>query len=249
MAKKIVGIDLDEVVRSKWIQFDRFYAQEFGEEGISMPFDTYDLRKHYEFKDTVFENNYLNEELPDDISPVEYIVDKETGEAPVDHMAFRKRSEKKTADEIFNQFLYEDFLVEIFGSAPTLYRGLDIHLRMFKEAYNNEIDIVLFSSEKEESISPSLFFLSKIRPNIRKYIFPEKPEDIWREVDIVITTDPRIISATPVDKRVVVLARPHNTSQTGDLKVINLQDLFTSVVNEDKSVTVLQNDAFKAIIN
>lgn len=223
MSKKILAIDLDEVVRSKWLQFDRFYAQEFGEEGIKMPFDTYNLRDHFEFKDTQESVNYLNEDLPEDISPKEYMLD-ENGNAPVDFMAFRKRDESFTADQMFNKFLYQDYLVEIFGSAPVLYRGLDLDLRKFKLAFEKDVDIILFSAEKNESISPSLFFLSKIRPIIRKFYFPENPEDIWKEADIVITTDPKIINSKPADQSVVVLSRPHNLNMQGDLIGLNLID-------------------------
>jgi hypothetical protein len=241
MAKRILAIDLDEVIRSKWIQFDRFYAQEFGEDGIKMPFDTYNLRNHYEFSDVTQEVNYLNEELPEDISAKEYIVDKETGVAPVDFMAFRKREEKSTADELFNRFLYQDFVIEIFGSAPTLYRGLDIDLRTFVELYKNEVEVMLFSAEREESISPSLFFLSKIRPNIRRFVFTEKPEDIWKEVGsngIVVTTDPAIISSKGEGQKVIVLSRPHNVDVTGaDYEGMNLQDFFVRIEDKDKKTT------------
>jgi len=226
MTKKILAIDLDEVIRSKWLQFDRFYAQEFGEDGIQMPFDTYNLRNHYKFLETIETVNYLNEELPEDISATEYIVDKETGIAPVDHLAFRKRDEKMTADEAFNKFLYQDFLVEIFSSAPVLYRGLDLDLRKFKLAFENDVDIMLFSSEKNESISPSLFFISKLRPIIRMFYFPETPEKIWDIADVVITTDPAIVSSKPnSDHKVVLLNRPHNENIEGDLKTMNFIDL------------------------
>ncbi len=102
--KKILAIDIDEVIRSKWLQFDRFYAQEFDEAGIKQPFDTYDLRNHYKFDETTDTINYLNLDLPEDISPTEYMLDKD-GNAPVDFMAFRKRDETLTADQMFNKFL------------------------------------------------------------------------------------------------------------------------------------------------
>ncbi len=147
MEKKVLAIDIDEVIRAKWLQFDRFYATEFGENGIKMPFNTYDLRNHYDFKDTVDTVNYLNEDLPDDISPTEYALD-ENGNAAVDHVAFRKKEENVTADQGFNRFLYEDYLVEIFGSSPALYRGLDLHLKEFKHAFQDHLDIAIFSKEK-----------------------------------------------------------------------------------------------------
>lgn len=225
MSKKLVlAIDIDEVIRSKWLQFDRFYAQEFGEEGIKMPFDTYDLRNHYEFNDRTDVVNYLNDDLPDDISPIEYMLD-ENGNAPVDHDAFRKKEEKMTADEAFNKFLYEDFLVEIFGTAPPLYRGLDLHLREFTQEFEEYVEIALFSKEKNPSISPTLFFISKLRPTVRNYFFPKTNEEVWEKSDIVITTDPAIIEIAPNDKLIVVLDRPHNVGLDCDYNALNFIDL------------------------
>lgn len=238
MSKKIVAIDIDEIIRSKWLQFDRFYAQEFGEEGIKMPFDTYDLRNHYEFNDTTETINYLNTDLPEDISPKEYMVNKETGVAPVDFMAFRKRDETVTGEQAFNKFLYEDFLLDIFGSAPPLYRGLDLDLRKFKLAFDADAEFIIFSAEKNDSISPTMFFLSKLRTIFRKYSFPEKPEDIWNEADIVVTTDPKIIQSKG-DKKVVILNRPHNVNlvDQGDATALNLVDL----VDNDDFKKLIQN--------
>ena len=251
MAKRKLAIDLDEVIRSKWIQFDRFYAEEFGEDGIKMPFDTYDLRNHYDFTDKTEIVNYFNEELPDDISPKEYITDKETGVAPVDFMAFRKREESITADEAFHQFTYIDHVIEIFGSAPTLYRGLEIDLRTFVELYKEQVEVILFSTEKEESISPSLFFLSKIRPNIRKFLFTEKPEDIWQEIGddgIVITTDPAIIASKGAGQKVVVLNRPHNMySEGADYSGMNIQDFYIKIADRDQKV-VKPDEKFKEFL-
>lgn len=227
MSKKVLAIDLDEVIRSKWLQFDRFYRLEFSDEGVTLPFDTYNLRNHYDFKDTVVNQNYLNEELPDDISPKEYIID-ENGNAPVDFMAFRKKDESFTADQVFNKFLYDDYLIDIFGGAPALYRGLDLDLRKFKLAFHEDVEIVLFSTEKNDSISPTLFFLSKLRPIIRRFYFPENSADIWKEADIVITTDPAIISSKG-DKKVVILSRQHNANLEGDLVALNLVDLIDNV--------------------
>lgn len=217
-----------------------------------MPFNTYDFRNHYEFKERVEQINYLNEELPDDIAITEYVVDKETGVAPVDFMAFKKREETISADQLFEDFLYKDYLIEIFGNAPILYRGLDIDFRRFTELYKNDVDIVLFSPERDESISPTLFFLSKIRTNIRRYIFIDKPEDIWKEVGsngIVITTNPAIINSKTGDQKVVMLARPHNNDiETADYSGMNLQDFFKVIENEEEKKTIA-NEGFKSFLN
>ena len=85
MNKKIrIGIDINEVLRARWLQFDRFYVQEFGEEGVpkEQPY-VYDFFKNYQWKDTVEKIKELKEpeEMPDDINPIHFQTDEKTGEA------------------------------------------------------------------------------------------------------------------------------------------------------------------------
>ena len=34
MSKVKVGIDINEILRARWLQFDRFYVQEYGEDQV-----------------------------------------------------------------------------------------------------------------------------------------------------------------------------------------------------------------------
>jgi hypothetical protein len=126
MSKPIIGIDINEIIRGKWQKFDQCYIGEFGMDGITEPFDTFDFRNHYKFDDIEEIENFLNEELPEDISPIEYQINPETGIAPVDEFAFKPEKNKLTADEIYKRFLYEDYVFEIFGSSPLLYKNVDL---------------------------------------------------------------------------------------------------------------------------
>jgi len=93
MSKLKVGIVVDEILRAKWLQFDRFYAQEFGEEGIpkEQPY-VYDFFNSYKWKDTeeTIKEMREPEDTPKDINPLDYQVD-EKGEAPADFMLFKKK--------------------------------------------------------------------------------------------------------------------------------------------------------------
>ena len=90
MSKLKIGIVIDEILRAKWLQFDRFYAQEFGEENIpeKQPY-VYDFFKGYPWKDIVKIVKELKEpeEMPDNINPVHYQVDKD-GDADADNFLF-----------------------------------------------------------------------------------------------------------------------------------------------------------------
>lgn len=224
--KKVIGIDINEVLRSRSMQFDRYYAQEFGEEGCPSSDDPYkfDLRNDYVWEDGEETTKFLNEELPEDISPIDYTIDEETGEAPVDSLAFKSETKMITAEEKYKRFLYEDYLFEIHGSAPPMYKRLDKDLEKFCLQYKDQFEIKIVSKENWFSIPPTLFFLSKLMPRISQYFFAETNEEIWNSVDILITTDPELLDR-PTEKRVVKITRPYNEESDSDFDEIQLVEL------------------------
>ena len=235
MSKLKIGIVVDEILRAKWLQFDRFYAQEFGEENISkkQPY-IYDFFKDYPWKDIVKIVKELKEpeKMPDDINPVHYQVDKD-GDADADTFLFKKEEKiKLTAREVYNRFMYEDFLFEIHGAAPKMYPQLDLDVNNFLQKYDNTVNFSILSVENRFSIPPTLFFLSKISARFRNYVFVDKAIDMWKEVNILITTDPEILKlGAPWGKKLVKLKRPYNENiKAGSLEVLQIVDL---IENQD----------------
>jgi hypothetical protein len=224
--KKVIGIDINEVLRSRSMQFDRFYAEEFGEEGCPSSDDPYkfDLRNDYVWEDGEETTKFLNEELPDNISPIDYTIDDKTGEAPVDSLAFKKETKMVTADEKYNRFMYEDYNFEIHGSAPPMYKRLDKDLEKFCLQYKDQFELKIVSKENWFSIPPTLFFLSKLMPRISQYVFVETNEEVWNSVDILLTTDPELLDR-PAEKRVVKITRPYNEENEADFDAIQLVEL------------------------
>jgi len=230
MSKLKVGIVVDEILRAKWLQFDRFYVQEFGEEGVpeKQPY-VYDFFNTYKWKDTEEIEREMREpeDTPEDINPLDYQVN-EKGEAPADFMLFKK-AEKIIipARQVYNRFMYEDFLFEIHGAAPKMYPQLDLDVNNFLLKYENSADFIILSVENRFSIPPTLFFLSKISARFRNYIFVEKALDMWKNVDVLITTDPEILKlGTPWGKKLIKLTRPYNENiKTGSIDVLQIADL------------------------
>lgn len=230
MSKVRVGIDINEIFRAKWLQFDRFYVQEFGDKGVpeEQPY-VYDFFKHYKWEDTVEKIKELKEpeETPEDINPIEYQVD-EKGDAPADIFLFKKTEEiQLSAREVYNRFMYQDYLFELHASAPIMYKGMDLHVNNFYEKYNNTSDFTLFSVENKFSIPPTLFFLSKMTCRFRNIQFLTKSIDMWKDVDVLITTDPEILNlGTPWGKKLIKLTRPYNKDiKAGNLEVLQIADL------------------------
>lgn len=242
--KKVIGIDINEILRARSMQFDRFYNDEFNGEGLPPEDDPYkfDLRNDYLWEDTTEVIKILNEDLPDDINSLDYQINEETGVAPVDSLAFKEEKNFITAEEKFKKFLYEDYLFEIHGSAPLLYRGLDKHLEELYMKYKDQFDFVIISKENWFTIPPTLFFLSKLMSRITTYKFVENNKEIWNNVDFLITTDPYLLDVpretnkdvidirVPINKRVIKLSRPYNENHIGDIEKLQLYDL----INDDE---------------
>jgi len=234
MSKKLkVGIDINEVFRAKWLQFDRFYAQEFGEEGVPEQPYVYDFFKHYKFEDTVEIIKDLKEpeDMPENINPIYYQHDEKLGEAPADIFLFKKEEEVRlTARQVYNRFLYEDYCFEIHASAPIMYKGMDLHVNNFLLKYGENVEFTLFSVENRFSIPSTLFFLSRMTARFKNIKFVDKATEMWDDIDILITTDPEILTlGTPWGKKLVKLKRPYNENiKAGSLEVLQINDLTES---------------------
>ncbi len=214
MKKIKVGIDVNEILRARWLQFDRYYVQEFGKKGTSPDDNAYvfDFFNNYKFEDTEEVTKILKDEfIEKDINPQFYKVDKKTGKADIDDIAFKEEREKLTAKQVYNKFLYQDYTFEIFGAASEMYKNENLDLGKFYQKYKNFIDVVIISKENWFTIPPTLFFLSKTLSRFKRYYFPETNKEILNEVDVFITTDPEILNMDiPKNKTIIKLDRPYN---------------------------------------
>lgn len=231
MSKKLtIGIDVNEILRARWLQFDRYYDQEFGGGEIeTQPEYVYDFFGKYKWEEKTEIEKELKEpeDFPEDINPLDYQIDEKTGEAPADFALFKNPKEVHlTAKEVYNRFMYEDFVFEIHGSAPKMYPNLDLDIKNFFFKYKDTVDFVIVSKENYFSIPSTLFFLSKITSRFTKYHFCETNNEMLEDVDIIITTDPEILD-TPTGKKVIKLTRPYNENCiNGDITpVLQINDL------------------------
>jgi hypothetical protein len=240
--KLTVGIDINEVLRSRWLMFDRYYAEEFGEEGIP-PINesyTYDFFNTYKFNDIEEIEKFLKEDFPDDINPKFYQVDLETNEAPVDSLLFKKEKRFLTAKQVFERFIYQDYLLEIHGLAPLMYKGMETDIQNFYQKYYKNVDFIIVSKENSMTIPPTLFFLSKLMFRAKKYFLVETNKEIWKNVDILITADPELLNNIPFGKKVIKVNRPFNINiKSKWLDVLQINDLtenkiFEKLVNYKK---------------
>jgi len=233
--KPTIGIEIDEVLRNTWVQFDRMYVQEFGEEGVPDDVYVFDYFNKYKWEDSVEEFNLLKEDIPENLSPKDYQID-DNGESNADTFLFKKEEQRYTALEVYEKFMYEDFVFEIFGSAPQMYKGLDLDLNNFLKEYK-EFNINVVSKENVFSIPPTLFFLSKTMVRFKNYKFYDEYNQYWDDCDILITTNPYLLENKPKDKMVIKLKRPYNEKIECEHEFIQLID----IVKDENIVKKIEN--------
>lgn len=225
-----IGIDIDEIVRNRWMVFDKYYASEFGDD--VEPKYTLNLFEDYKWKDTSEEVKILREDAPEEISPIDYQLNDE-GESNADPFLFSTETVFKTAKENFEEFLYTDYLLEIFGHATKTEKQLELNLFNLIKKYK-EHEFVLFSNNKLKTIQPTLFFCSKFKLPFKKYEFFDNIEDIVESYDMVISTNTSILDAMKnANKKYILAKRPYNENYECDKSIILINDLLDDELIND----------------
>jgi hypothetical protein len=242
--KMVVGIEIDEILRSKWVQFDRYFVDEFGEE-LAPEDNPYchesEFFEKYTWREKIEKTQELKEpeDMPENINPLDYITD-ETGKAEADYVIHKPEQRVTlTPREVYKRFLYEDFVFELFGSAPLMYRGMDLDVAEFIKKYSEDVEFVILSKENWFTTPPTLFFLSKIGTRFKSFRFVDEYDEMWKYVDVLITTNPVLVSNKPEEKKLIKLKRPYNTEVNDGLisgDIFHIKDL-------------INNEDFERIIN
>ena len=138
--------------------------------------------------------------------------------------------------------MYQDYLFEIHGAAPMMYKNMDVHVNKFLDKYYDNLKYTLLSVENRFSIPPTLFFLSKTSCRFNNICFVDKSIDMWDDIDILITTDPEILKlGTPWGKKLIKVKRPYNENiNAGQLEILQIADLidnpkFEKIIKYKKS--------------
>jgi len=229
-----VGIEIDEILRAKWLQFDRYYAEEFGDNdaddvNYTLNHYTLDFFNKYKFKDTEVTEKELKEpeDMIDNINPI-YYQTNEKGESLADSFLFKPAETKIVlAKEMYNNFMYQDYCFEIHSSAPFMYKGMDKDVSDFILKYSKYCEFTIYGYENYFSIPPTLMFLSRMMSRFKNIKFVDNPLDMLKESDIVITTNPEILKLKkPWFKKIVKVNRPYNENyKSFDVDIIQLKDL------------------------
>jgi len=144
----------------------------------------------------------------------------------------------KNLDEL-NNFLYIEAPLEIFGHAGIIQDGIINELNQFllDIDFDEEHEVVIVSKEVGKSIPASLFFLSKLGCKVSNIQFTSKEEDVWKNVDVLITTTPLMITSKPNGKVCIKINTPYNTQYDADYTLDSISEFFRDEKLRNKMIS------------
>lgn len=185
----------------------------------------------------------LNEVLRDFIGQFAYTYEKYIGpidikENPVNSFDLINHFKFNSIDEL-NKFLYTEASLEIFGHADQLHENIMNKFNMFfmdiKDEEEHEIYII--SREANKSIPSTYFFLSKLGCIADRVIFVQNYEDKWKDIDVLITANPKALESKPEGKISVKIKSSYNQDSKADFELDSLlefmqdEDLREKILN------------------
>lgn len=205
-----IAIDINGVLRDTIGKFDQLYEKHLIEKN---------------------EDQFLGQTYELDISGNTEII-----EPSEDNFKYEKLSEVttlnlndhytfKSSEELFN-FMFEEYAMELFGHAPSTEMT---SFNMLNDLYFNlrdDNELLVVSREIGKSKPSSLFFLSKFGCLLEKVVFFSDitTNDMWNQVDILLTADPMLLLDKPTNKIVVKFNTSYNKQISSEYEVSSLSE-------------------------
>jgi hypothetical protein len=132
-------------------------------------------------------------------------------------------------------FMYEDFVMQIFGHAGSTETFTFNDLNDIYIKYRDTDELLIVSDEIGKSKPSSLFFLSKFGCLLEKIKFYSNStlNSIWDEVDVLLTSNPNLMVNIPKDKTVVKYKTNYNKDINCDYEIETLKQ-FNIIIEKIK---------------
>ena len=156
---------------------------------------------------------------------------------PLNSLNLRDHFKFQDDEELFS-FLYEEFPMEIFGhSQSTEYSTFNDLNELYLNLRDNH-DILIVSDEIGKSKPASLFFLSKFGCLLEKVVFFSEitKNNMWDQIDILLTADPILLLEKPVGKIVVKFNTSYNKQIKSDYEISSLSEFEQIIQNLKQNV-------------
>jgi hypothetical protein len=212
-----IGLDINGVLRDTIGKFEQLYE------------------KHLIEKD---EDNFLGQTYELDMSGNTEMIEstEESFEyqklSDVSSLDLIKHFSFKNNEELFS-FMYEEYAMELFGHAPSTEMTTFNILNDLYFELREENELVIVSNEIGKSKPSSLFFLSKFGCLLEKVVFFSEitKNNMWDQIDILLTANPDLLLNKPVDKIVVKYNTTYNKHISSELEISSLSEFQEIIKN------------------
>ena len=206
---KRIGIEVNGVLRDTIEKFKQVYEKQLIDNQNEFQLQTYKID---------MSGNTEEEVLP---KPFEYkIIDKTvTSLDLLNHFSFQNK------EELYS-FMYEEYTMELFGHAPSTEMTTFNMLNDLYYELRDKYDLSIVSDEIGRSKPATLFFLSKFGCLLEKVFFYSEStkNDMWNNVDILLTSNPTLLLEKPKDKIVVKFNTTYNKQIESDYEITSLSE-------------------------
>jgi hypothetical protein len=216
---KRIGIEINGVLRDTIEKFKQVYEKHL-----------VDLN-HEDFNNQTFNIDLSGNTEENKISePFKYEILSE-----VDSLDLTKHFSFQNKEELFS-FMFEEYTMELFGHAPSTEMTTFNTLNDLYYELRDNYDISIVSDEIGKSKPASLFFLSKFGCLIEKIMFYSEvtKNDMWNNVDILLTANPTLLLEKPENKIVVKYNINYNKQIKSEFELNTLSE-FNEILKKIES--------------
>lgn len=201
-----IAFDIDNVLRDTFLKAEQIYQKHYIDELTNEDISSFDDKKQEWVTEENVDNFEYKLKLP--------ITDLDSLE---NHFLFPNK------EEIFN-FFYVDFPMQIFGNAPSTEPKTFNYLNEIYEKLRDKHEIFIISDEIQKSKPATLFFLSKYGSLVEniKFFSNLTLNSMWKDVDILITSNPNLIKNKPKNKIVIKYKTTYNVNCKSDYEINSL---------------------------
>jgi hypothetical protein len=217
-----IGIDVNGVLRDTISKFDYLYEKNLIEKN-----DDLFLGQTYELDMSgntslveVNENNFEYKKISD-----------------VTTINLENHYNFKNSEELFS-FMYEEYAMELFGHAASTEMTTFNMLNDLYFELRDENKLLIVSNEIGKSKPSTLFFLSKFGCLFERVLFFSEvtKNDMWDEVDILLTANPDLLLEKPKGKTVIKFDTIYNKHINSELEIFSLSELGNIIKNLTQNV-------------
>jgi hypothetical protein len=206
---KKIGIDINGVLRDTVEKFKQVYEKHLIDNyQDDFAGKTYKLDMSGNTEEELLPESFIYEILSD-----------------VDSLDLKKHFKFQNDEELYS-FMYEEYTMELFGHAPSTEINTFNLLNDLYYELRDDYDILILSDEIGKSKPASLFFLAKFGCLIEKILFYSQitKNNIWNEVDILLTANPTLLLEKPEGKTVIKFNRDYNKQIESQYEINSLSE-------------------------